>query len=340
LRPEIGVTVRLDTRWAYDGQPVARIENRHVAVDIIPTMGGKLLNLIDKAGDRNVLWRNPRVRVRPGPLQADVDDYFAGGWDDAFPTGDPCENEYGDALPYMGELWNRQLSLRVEETGPGTCAVVLEGHLPITPVHWRREIRVDADQAGVRIVTRVSNVGYKTLSFCWGTHAALAVGPGTRLDVPAKEGRVTDEGSGGLGDLEETYEYPLLREPEGNQFDVREVPEPSRAIYGLHALTGLTGGWAAATDAESKRGFALSFDHRTLPCVWQWMSYGGFRGWYHAILEPWTSAETNLDAARKAGTARELAPGEHFETEVMGVVYSGVRSVADVARDGTVQGER
>jgi hypothetical protein len=331
------MTVRVDDRWTYAGQPLVRIENSHLAADVIPAMGGKLLNLVDKGSDRNVLWRNPRVPLRPGPLQADVDDYFAGGWDDAFPTGDSCENEYGDRLPYMGEVWNLPLHVQIESAAPQHALVRLDGHTPITPARWTRWLELRANEPILRLRTRIENVGYKPFSFAWGSHASLAIHEGMRLDVPATTGEVTDAGSGGtLGELGERYGYPLLRSGSSEAVDVREVPSPRPACHALHALSDLKEGWAAATDPGIRRGFGIVFDSAVHRCVWQWMSYGGFRGWYHAILEPWTAPQPALADALAAGTARTLATGEALESEMTAVLYSGVRAVGHLGADGAV----
>lgn len=341
------MTVRVDDGWAYDGQPLIRLENEHLQADVLPGMGGKILHLVDKAADRNVLWRNPRVRVRPGPLQANVDDYFAGGWDDAFPTGDACVSEYGERLPYMGELWNLALRARVERAGPDEAVLVLDGHTPITPARWTRTLTLRAGEPLLRLHTRIENVGRRSFAFSWGSHPALAVHPGMRLDVPAAHGEVTDAGGEGgpLGTLGETYEYPLLRsgtddagggDGGADAFDIRQVPGPDTAHHALHALTGLRAGWIAATDPVARRGFGVVFDPDLHRCVWQWMAYGGFRGWYHAIVEPWTAPQPSLADARTAGTARTLAPGEALESEMTGVLYSGVASVGALDASGVV----
>lgn len=332
------MSVRVDDRWAYDGLPAIRIENEALAVDVLPAMGGKLLHLVDKAADRNVLWRNPRVRVRPGPLQADVDDYFAGGWDDAFPTGDACLNEHGERLPYMGELWNLPLTAHVERAGPDEAVVTLDGRTPITPARWTRTLRLRAGEPLLRLSTRIENVGHRPFAFSWGSHPALAVHEGMRLDVPARRGEVTDGGSGELlGEPGERYDYPLLRA----ERDVRRVPAPTVAAHALHALTELSGGWVAATDPAARRGFGVAFDARIHRCVWQWMAYGGFRGWYHAILEPWTAPQPALADALAAGDARTLAPGERLDTEMTAVLYGGVASVGRLDACGSVtEGDR
>jgi hypothetical protein len=179
-------------------------------------------------------------------------------------------------------------------------------------------------------------VGHKPFAFAWGSHPALAVHAGMRLDVPATEGEVTDAGSGGLlGELGERYAYPDLGER-----DVRQVPPPSPACHALHALTGLRDGWVAATDPHARRGFGVVFDAEVHRCVWQWMAYGGFRGWYHAILEPWTGPQPSLADAVAAGTARTLRPGQQLESRMTAVLYSGVAGVARLGADGGVDSAR
>jgi hypothetical protein len=331
------MTVRVDDHWSYAGRRVIRLENAALRVDVLPEMGAKVLHLIDKGWDRNVLWRNPRVTPRPGPLQADVDDYFAGGWDDAFPTGDPCANEHGDRLPYMGEVWNLPLQARVERAGPDEGIVVLEGCTPITPARWTRTLCLRAGEPLLHLHTRIENIGHKPFSFSWGSHPALAVREGMRLDVPARFGEVTDAGAGGpLGELGERYPYPLMRAGASSEFDVRFVPGARFAHHALHALTDLDAGWVAATDPYARRGFGVVFDPAVHRFVWQWMSYGGFRGWYHAILEPWTAQQPALADAAEAGEALSLAPGQALETRMTGVLYSGIAGVERLRECGSV----
>jgi galactose mutarotase-like enzyme len=254
------------------------------------------------------------------------------------PTGEACLNEYGDRLPYMGELWNLPLQAHIERSGAGEVVLARDGQTPVSPARWTRTLRLHGDDPVLRLHTRIENVGHKPFAFSWGSHPALAVREGTRLDVPARGGEVTDAGTGGpLGNLGETYAYPLLRQGSSAELDVRGVPAPSFAQHALHALTGLGAGWLAATDPREQRGFGVVFDANLHGCVWQWMSYGGFRGWYHAILEPWTAPQPALADARAAGTALALAPGESLESTMTAVLYSGVTSVGHLDTDGAVQ---
>ncbi len=333
------MTVRVDDSWQYHGLRVVRVENRVLALDLLPELGGKILHLVDKAADRNVLWRNPRVLPHPVPLQANADDHYPGGWDDAFPTGAPSLNRYGDPLPYLGEVWTLALRYRLVESGPRTVQVVLEGETPITPARWTRTVTIRGDDPVVDLQTRIENIGHLPFDFNWGSHAATEVAPGFRVDVPATGTHVDDAGGGAIGRVGDRFHYPTLRVEDGGEVDVRQVRGPEAGAYALYIHQGLREGWVAVTDVARRRGFGIVFDHGVQRAVWQWTVFGGFRGWYHVIVEPWIAGPPALEDAVKQGVARSLGPGEVFTSAMSGVLYSGVDGVAHLERDGTVAGE-
>jgi hypothetical protein len=78
------------------------------------------------------------------------------------------------------------------------------------------------------------------------------------------------------------------------------------------------------------------FDRSVFPVIWLWLVYGGWRGYYQAIMEPWTGYPSALAESVEVGRARTLAPGEALETEVTAVLYGGVQSVSGLADDGSV----
>jgi hypothetical protein len=53
-----------------------------------------------------------------------------------------------------------------------------------------------------------------------------------------------------------------------------------------------------------------------------WLTYGGYRGHHHVIVEPWTSCPVNLKEAVKQHTNRRLKPGEMFSVELRATVYT------------------
>jgi hypothetical protein len=323
---------RIDDNWSYRGLACVRLENEHLALDVLPDLGGKIHRLIDKARDRNVLWHSPRVEPHVAALHANFDDHWSGGWDEAFPSGAPSTNRYGDELPYMGELWTQPAGWEVTEAGPDRVELVLRLTTPITPAVWVRRLSLENGSPALRVGYRLENIGFRPFDFNWGIHPVQAITPATRFDVPARLGEVDENGGGKLGTKGETYEWPHL-----GALDVRRSLRPDADCYALHYLTGLEAGWVAGTDTREQRGFGLVFDPSLFNVIWLWLVYGGWRDYYQAIMEPWTGYPSPLAEAVKTGRARTLDPGESLETEVAAVVYSGVESVSRLEADGSVQ---
>jgi hypothetical protein len=326
------MSCRFDPHWTYRGLDCLRLENEHVALDVLPQLGGKIHRLMDKQRDADVLWHSPRVAPHVAPLHASFDDHWAGGWDEAFPTGAPAINRYGDQLPYLGELWTQTADWRLVEASPARVEVALAIQTPITPARYERSIVLERGSPVVRLRYRIENVDTRPFDFSWGIHPVQAVSPAHRLDVPAQRGEVDEHGGGILGTGGDVYEWPRL-----GDLDVRRVQPPEVRDFALHYLTGLEDGWVACTDTAERRGFGLVFDREVFPVVWLWLVYGGWRGYYHAIMEPWTGYPSALNEAVAAGRARSLDAGETLETEIAAVLYGGVEHVTRLAADGSVE---
>ncbi len=325
------MTCRFDPHWRYHSLECLRIENEHVAVDVLPEMGAKIYHLIDKGRDQDILWHSPRIAPHAVALHANFDDHWSGGWDEAFPGGAPSQNRYGDDLPYMGELWTQRAEWRLEQCNNAEVTVAFTVTTPITPARWERRLTILAGSPTVQLSYRIENLGQRPFDFNWGLHPAQAISPAHRFDVPARVAEVDEHGGGILGHKGERYEWPHLGE-----LDVRRALGAEADDFALHYLTGLEAGWVACTDTESGRGFGLTFDPSVFTTVWLWMVYGGWRGYYHAIVEPWTGYPSALAEAVSAGRARILDPGTTLQTDVAAVVYGGVRSVSRLEADGSV----
>ena len=328
------MTARLVRDWAVHGFPAWILENRALRVVVVPELGGKVLELVDKAADRDLLWHNPRTPPRRAPFGAHFDDWWCGGWDEVFPTGDVA-HLHGEPLPYMGELWSVPWSVR-EEPGPEGCvALVTTAHATIAPARLERRLTLRGDEPVLRASYRLTNLDRRPLPFLWGIHPAFAVTPAHRIDIPAGRMLVGVSSGPALGVAGQEYEWPEL--PLGNspggRRDMHQVPPPEALVFGGHWATGLREGWLALTDTQTRRGLAIVFTLDVFPAAWLWQVYGGWRGHYHVALEPWTGHPMQLDEATAAGTARVLGPGEPLTADVAFVVYGDRAGVARVTGD-------
>jgi hypothetical protein len=69
-------------------------------------------------------------------------------------------------------------------------------------------------------------------------------------------------------------------------------------------------------DHEAGASLRLAFDRRDFPFAWLFLSYGGWRDVYTAVLEPCTNMPKDLGEAVRAGQAACLEPGATFQTQV------------------------
>ena len=325
---------RFEKDWTYRGLPCLQIENSYLRVLLFPQLGGHISRLVDKRRDRNVLWESPRVRLHRTELHSNFDDHWSGGWDDIFPNGMPMTNSSGDALPGMGELWNAECDWQVVEASKQRVEVMLRMRTPISAVEVQRSYAVSVDEPVVNVSYRLSNLGASPVPYLYGVHPALDVTTAHRFDIPARHAEVGGESSGvPLGTPGETYRWPLLH---GTDLS-RPLPWQSQS-YALHYLTELTEGWAACTCTKERAGVGFVFDVDAFPFVGLWMVYGGWRGYYHAIMEPFTGYPTDLAAADHAGHTRHLDAGVPAQLDLTAVLYWGVDGVASLASDGSVVG--
>ena len=94
--------------------------------------------------------------------------------------------------------------------------------------------------------------------------------------------------------------------------------QPKGPYSAGHYATDLAAGWYAIEYPRLGIGLLFEFPLDLSPYLWLWLSYGGWRGYYLAVVEPWTSYPVTLSDAVASRTHRVLKPGEQivFKTRV------------------------
>jgi galactose mutarotase-like enzyme len=296
------------------------LENEALRVMVVPELGGHVTELVDKAIDRNLLWANPRTAPRAAPYGANFDDWWSGGWDEIFPSGDQGRLR-GETLPYMGELWcvpwtatsgSTSVEAWVRGTAFGTIAAA----------RFERTLSIRADEPVVRAHYRLESLDVRPFPFTWGIHPAFAVTDQHRIDHPGRGMIVGVSSAPSMGVVGGAYEWPFLSSGPvaDRRQDMRRARAREAAVFGGHWVTDLPEGWLSLVDEANGRGIRIEFDRSVFPTAWLWQVYGGWRGHHHVALEPWTSRPMDLPGAEEARSARTLAPGEVLETDVAFVI--------------------
>ena len=321
----------VNSDWSYRGLRVVTLENRFLRVAILPEAGAKIWQVTYKPLDVDLLWNNSRTGPSRLPANSRYDDVWSGGWDELFPNDEVAAID-GDTYPDHGELWTGDWSAEpfanTDEVG-----VRLRYLTPISSIEVEKTIRLRRDQSQVNFHHRLVNKGRTCFPFLWKLHPAMAVSPQHRIDFPAMKVMVESAFPGTLTGAPEVNDWPLVRTLEGD-VDLRRVSaEDARQLYFFYG-TQMKGNWCALTNSVTGLACGLQFDPKVFPCCWLFATYGGWRNYNVAVLEPCTGYPLNFEAMKAAGRHRSLSPGETLETDVRFMVQEGLRSVGAVDASG------
>ena len=283
-------------------------ENRHLRAVVLPALGGKIVSLIDKRADVELLWRNDRVPLRKVGFGAGYDDNFVGGWDEVFPNDEP-EVLAGGPMPDHGELWT--LPWTVVGWGEDDVAwIELAVRTTITATSVTKRV-VLGEGNSLRVEHTVGNEGRLDLPFLWKSHVAVVLQPDTTVSMAATEVRVHEFGAPRVRPPGGRFDWPRA-EVDGRTYDFRELPDTTeRGISEFLIATGLTRGRCAVGHPAADSGLRLDWDRAELPSCWLFGSYGaGWRGLDVLVLEPCTGHPLSVAGGVAAGTHQVLAAGQ------------------------------
>ena len=297
-----------DENLSIDGIPIIRMENDILQVDVAPTVGGRVVSILEKSSGHQFLWRNERMKLEELGVGADYDPNFYGGIDELIPNDIP-ETLNGLECPDHGEMWTMALDYRIDgET------LVLTGSLPIFGLQYERRMTLRTDGSYIDLDYHIKNVTGERRDFLWKLHAALNIEPGDLIVCPAGTARVPDleysrwENQG-------PFTWPEI---EGQRADT--IPERDGTMDFLY-LYDLERGQIAWESSSKGVTFVYEYDKDIWPYAWLFASYGGFDGHYMAILEPCTTMPISVNEAAKLGQCSALEAGEAIKTRVS--IYVG-----------------
>jgi len=288
----------------WEGVRAVLLENEVLRAVVVPSVGGRVVSLMHRPSGREVLWRNPRLKLAPCAPGSAYDPNFHGGMDEVIPCDLP-ETINGIACPDHGELWT--LALDAKSDGD---ALVLRGQLPRFGLDYLRSMRLE----GNRLVCdyRIVNPSGGERRFMWKLHAALAVQPGDRVVCPAATAHAADP------EWSRRKSVAPFAWPEADGLDMSVVPPPDGSTEFLY-LNDLREGRIGLEMQDGAR-IECRFDRRVFPCCMYFASHGALGGAYTAVLEPCTAMPLSVNEAARDGFCSRLGPGETLATTVDWVV--------------------
>jgi galactose mutarotase-like enzyme len=317
--------------WSYRGLRAVTLENRFLRLTILPEAGAKIWQITYKPFDVDLLWNNPRIGPSRLPSNSRYDDVWSGGWDELFPN-DEVAVIGGESYPDHGELWTGDWAAEpfsaADEVG-----VRLRYMTPISSIEVEKTIRLCRGQSRIEFHHRFTNRGRVAFPFLWKLHPAMAVSSEHRIDFPPMRVVLEPAFPGTLTEASEINDWPFVK-TRGVEIDLRRVtPEDARQLYFFYG-TQMKGNWCALTNCATGLSCGLQFDPNVFPSCWLFATYGGWRNYNVAVLEPCTGYPLNFEAMKAAGHHRRLAPGETLHAEVRFIVQEGLGSVGSLDPSG------
>jgi hypothetical protein len=291
--------MKIDRRWTWLGLRAIVMENRALRIVVLPEVGGRIWSIVHKPTDRELLWQNPRVAPRKVPFGAGYDDVWCGGWEEVFPNDAPGTIN-GEPFPDHGETWSIEWDCEVAGDELRMCCLG-----PISGMRVEKRLRLPGDDAAaLEVHYRIENPTLVPFPFLLKAHAAVAVAPGCRIEYPA----------GMKVELEPAFPGTLSSAEQGLAATV--APPPADRQLHFYYGSGFDQGRCRIADPATGLRWGLDFDPRILSSWWLFASYGGWRNYYVAVLEPATCHPFEIGKAIERGVATVLASGAALETQV------------------------
>ena len=317
------MALQITSDWSLRGLNTIVFENRFLRVIVLPSLGGKIWQIVYKPLDEPLLWNNPRVALDRQRIGARYDDVWAGGWDELFPN-DECATINGELYPDHGEFWTGEWLAMPFQT-KDAVGVELTFTTPISSVKVSKRISLGADLARLDFSHNLLNAGGETLPFLWKLHPAFAVTPAHRLEFPPMKVVMERAFPGTLGSAPDEFDWPFCANGD-TRVDLRNVPSfDQRQLYFFYG-TELKEGRCGILNTASGLRCSLHFDAAVFSCCWLFASYGGWRNHRVAVIEPCTGYPIDFATMQKAGRVKTLGPGGSLATQVTFSVAEGAKS--------------
>lgn len=303
------MTAIVDTTGQRAGMTALELRTDRLALVVLPDAGAKILDLIDVASGANLLWQNPRVAPARTYSGAPFDDVWCGGWDQMFPTDVPCEID-SNSFHDHGDLWTGPWEWDLAAEDAETAEIRLRRDSPSLPC--RAEMAISMDGAQVVIQLSLQNLGAHPTRFLWNQHIAHAIGPGSRVHMPASRMAVAGPTASRAAGAAEVG-WPVHE----GELDLSRLPGPEVGITEFLCAEDLRDGWCAVAHPDRGLAVRFEFDPTVFRTPWLWGVFGGWRGHHLLLTELCTSRPGSLASAVADGTAATLAAGSRLETQVV-----------------------
>ena len=202
---------------------------------LVPALGGRVRDV--QLGGRQWLWHNPHVPFTTPPAGVSYDDAAAaGGFDECFPTVEPCrlpswvKGAQRAKLPDHGELWAQPPAVEIVTDADGHSATCTWSGSAL-PYRFTRRMTLHPE-GWLAFSYAATNTGEHRIPFLWSSHPVFPLTPRTRLVLPDRAPvRVWSQHNTHFGKQGSQHRWPRMR----NGGSLVDLSRPFDALGGDYA---------------------------------------------------------------------------------------------------------
>jgi hypothetical protein len=164
-------------------------------------------------------------------------------------------------------------------------------------------------------ITNKSSIDFPCI---WAAHFLVNCHESMKLIMPDNTDEVINViSSTYLGDIGETYSYPIALDHLGKEYFLDRVyPESAKKVEKYYINQEISEGKCGIYYPHKDVTYRLHFDKNIMPYLGFWVTEGGFRGDYNCALEPANGFYDNIDIAVREGKIFTLKAGEILKFQI------------------------
>ncbi len=306
----------------YKDAAAVMLEDSDLRVTVLPDYGGKIASIYSRRYSCEFLVQNPGSSYVKSRYADRYTDGECSGFDDMFPTIDPCWYESypweGVHLPDHGEVWS--LKWELDRRPDPQTGVSLTVHGVRLPYELKKNVRL-AGGGRLKISYTLTNLSLFPIWWLYSAHIMVSIVPGTRILLPpeAKEGQAVFSRSGRIGGYGDTFSWPHPLEGSAPLDLGRSAECADMEKY--YIKDRLPENWCRLLYPDG-RTFSVTADS-SVPYLGLLLNEGGWNNdgtWdslYNIFIEPSTAPFDRVDAAKLRGACLQLEPEGSSSWEIV-----------------------
>lgn len=267
------------------------LENQKIKIKILPDYGGKIISIINKENNKEILFQSSKKLKVPN-YGSIFSEYDSSGFDECFPSIDECIYPKGSRkdlkIPDHGEVWAMPWKVEIKKD---------KAYLEVTSEKFQYTLKkiINLIDNKIKIDYEVINFGSDELAYIWTPHMLLNCDENTKIVVPNHLDKIISlESTSTHLEYMKEYSYPYTIDKNQEIFDLSMVENLNKnnceKFYFLQQTS-----WSKIINLKTNDSVTVRVPTDKVPYLGIWRTQGGYRGDYNIALEPCTGIYDSIE---------------------------------------------